>query len=343
MTDANTSLAKARDLLASETALCRVPETSAGRRLDVFLAEFLAVSRTRIQRVLADGEVRVNGQVRRASYRVEPGDEIEGDVPAPVTTDLTPEDLPLSIQFEDASILVLDKPAGQVVHPAAGVTRGTLANALAFHFGRRQPGGDTLRPGIVHRLDRDTSGLMVVAKTDAALEHLAEQFRARTVEKGYVALVHGDLVGAGTIDVPIARDRKHRLKMTVTPNGRPARSHYVVRRRFGPVTLLDVRIETGRTHQIRVHCAHIRHPVVGDPLYGLGRDRQLRHPAQCQAVEQLGRQFLHAAHLAFVHPVSAQPMRFFSPLPPDLQACLQTFAGSDAGECLSGLLLPTTC
>jgi 23S rRNA pseudouridine1911/1915/1917 synthase len=328
--DAAPSTVSALDLSAAETVLCRVPETAAGLRLDVFLAEVLSVSRARIQRAIADGEVRVNGQVRRASYRVEPGDDIEADVPAPVTTDLVPEDLPLTIRFEDEAILVLEKPAGQVVHPAAGVTHGTLANALAFHFGQQRPGAEPLRPGIVHRLDRDTSGLMVVAKTDAALEHLAGQFRARTVEKGYLALVHGDVVGAGTIDAPIARDRKHRLKMTVDPGGRPARSHYVVRQRFGPVTLLEVRIETGRTHQIRVHCAYIRHPVVGDPLYGLGRDQQLRHPSQRQAVERLGRQFLHAAHLAFVHPVSAQPMRFVSLLPPDLQGCLVAFAGSEA-------------
>lgn len=327
--DADHSSADGIDPPTAEMGLCRVPETAAGRRLDVFLAEFLSVSRTRVQRAIADGEVRVNGQVRRPSYRLEPGDDIEGDIPAPVTTDLVPEDLPLTIRFEDEAILVLEKPAGQVVHPAAGVTHGTLANALAFHFGQPRLGGDALRPGLVHRLDRDTSGLMVVAKTDAALEHLAEQFRARTVEKRYVALVHGDLVGTGTIDAPIARDRKHRLKMAVDAAGRPARSHYVVRQRFGPVTLLDIRIETGRTHQIRVHCAHIRHPVVGDSLYGLGRDRQLRDPHQRQAVERLGRQFLHAARLAFVHPVSAQPMCFTSPLPPDLQVCLQAFAGTE--------------
>jgi len=328
--DVDPTAFSALDMSVAETVLCRVPEAAAGLRLDVFLAGFLAVSRTRIQRAIAEGEVRVNGQVRRASYRVEPGDEIEADVPAPVTTDLVPEDLPLTIRFEDEAILVLEKPAGQVVHPAAGVMRGTLANALAFYFGQQRPGAEPLRPGIVHRLDRDTSGLMVIAKTDTALEHLAEQFRARTVEKSYLALVHGDLVGAGTIDAPIARDRKHRIKMTVDPSGRPARSHYVVQQRFGPVTLLEVRIETGRTHQIRVHCAHIRHPVVGDPLYGLGRDRQLRHPAHRQAVERLGRQFLHAAQLAFVHPVSAQPMHFVSPLPPDLQECLRAFAGSEA-------------
>lgn len=314
---------------AIETDWCQVPPAAAGARLDAFLAERLSVSRARIQRAIAAGEVRVNGRVLRPSYRVEPGDEIDAEIPAPVTTDLQPEDLPLAILFEDEAIIALDKPAGQVVHPAAGIVSGTLANALAFHFGGRRPGGAALRPGIVHRLDRDTSGVMVVAKTDAALEHLAGQFRARAVEKRYVALVHGDVSGSGVIDAPIGRDRKNRLKMTVDPAGRPARSSYAALRRLGAATLLDVRIETGRTHQIRVHCAHIQHPVAGDPLYGLGRDRQLRDPAQRRAVERLGRQFLHAAQLAFAHPIDGRPMRFSSPLPADLEACLQAFAGPD--------------
>ncbi|MCS7079273.1 MAG: RluA family pseudouridine synthase [Chloracidobacterium sp.] len=313
---------------ALDTDALQVPPAAAGLRLDVFLAERLNVSRSRIQRAIADGEVRVNGRLARASYRVVAGDDIDADIPAPVTTDLQPEDLPLTILFEDEAVIVIDKPAGQVVHPAAGVGGGTLANALAFHFGGRLPGGVAFRPGIVHRLDRDTSGVIVVAKTDAALEHLAGQFRARTVEKRYVALVHGDVVGAGVIDAPIARDRNNRLKMTVDPAGRPARSRYTVLRRLGVVTLLDVQIETGRTHQIRVHCAHIRHPVIGDPLYGQGRDQQLRDAAQRRAVMGLGRQFLHAAQLAFVHPVSGRPMRFTSPLPSDLQACLSVFTGS---------------
>ncbi|OYT71209.1 MAG: RluA family pseudouridine synthase [Chloracidobacterium sp. CP2_5A] len=312
---------------AAEANWCQVPAAAAGARLDAFLAERLGVSRARVQRAIAEGEVRVNGRVLRSSYRVEPGDEIDAEIPAPVTTDLQPEDLPLTILFEDEAIIALDKPAGQVVHPAAGVASGTLANALAFHFGGRYPGGATRRPGIVHRLDRDTSGVMVVAKTDVALERLAEQFRARAVEKRYIALVHGDVVGAGVIDAPIGRDRRNRLKMTVDPAGRPARSGYAVSQRLGAATLLDVRIETGRTHQIRVHCAHIRHPVVGDPLYGLGRDRQLRDMAQRRAVERLGRQFLHAAQLAFAHPMDGRPMRFSSPLPADLAACLQAFAG----------------
>lgn len=306
-----------------------VPATAAGLRLDVFLAERLGVSRARVQRAITDGEVQVNGRAARPGYRVRPGDDIDADIPAPATTELTPEPLPLNILFEDEAVIVLDKPAGQVVHPAAGVAGGTLANALAFHFGGRRPGDAALRPGIVHRLDRDTSGVMVVAKTDTALEHLAGQFRARTVEKRYVALVHGDMVGAGVIDAPIARDRRNRLRMTVDPAGRPARTHYAVMRRLGVVTLLEVRIETGRTHQIRVHCAHLRHPVVGDPLYGQGRDQQLRDAAQRRAVMRLGRQFLHAAQLAFVHPISGRLMRFTSPLPSDLRDCLSFFTGHE--------------
>lgn len=323
-----TALAEAST--AAESGLCQVPASAVGVRLDVFLSTHLGVSRARVQRAITDGEVRVNGQVKRPSYRLESGDDIEADLPAPVTTDLVPENLPLRVLFEDESILVLDKPAGQVVHPAAGVWQGTVANALAFHFGAQRPGAEACRPGIVHRLDRDTSGVMVVAKTDTALEHLAAQFRERMVEKHYVALVHGDLIEPGVIDAPLARDRKHRLKMAVDTQGRPARSRYAVRQRLGQVTLLDIQIETGRTHQIRVHCAHIRHPVVGDPLYGLGRDNQLRDAAQRQAVARLGRQFLHAARLAFLHPSSAQPVCFTAPLPPDLEACLNVFTSASS-------------
>ncbi len=324
-----------------DAELLNVPATAAGLRLDVFLAERLGISRARVQRAIDEGDVRVNGRPARSSYRVVPGDDIDANIPAPLTTDLVPENLPLTILFEDEDIIVLDKPAGLVVHPAAGITGGTLANALAFHFGSRRPGGAPLRPGIVHRLDRDTSGVMVVAKTDAALEHLAAQFRARTVEKRYIALVHGDLAGSGIIDAPIARDRKARLRMTVDPNGRPAQSRYTAVRRLGVVTLLEVQIKTGRTHQIRVHCAHLRHPVVGDPLYAQGRDQQLRDAVQRQAVMRLGRQFLHAAQLAFVHPTTGHHLRFTSALPSDLRDCLGVFAQQDVVPEVMPICLPS--
>jgi 23S rRNA pseudouridine1911/1915/1917 synthase len=313
-----------------EATALTVGADDAGARLDAYLAGRLAVSRARVQRGIADRDVLVNGRDARASYRVRAGDAIEFDLPAPVTTELVPEDLPLDVRYEDDAVLVLVKPAGLVVHPAAGITRGTLANGLAFRFADRGPGGATLRPGLVHRLDRDTSGLMVVAKTDAALEHLADQFRARTVAKHYVALVYGTPTTTdGTIDAPLGRDRRNRLKMAVYPRGqgRAALTLYRVRTAFDEFALLDVEIKTGRTHQIRVHCTHLGHPVVADEVYGRGRANAVKNPAHRAAIARLGRQFLHAARLAFDHPRTGERMEFSAALPDDLQAMLDALAG----------------
>ncbi len=300
-----------------------IESEAVGKRIDAFLATRTGVSRTRLQRAIEDGDVTVNGQVVRSNYKLRDRDELDVELPAPVATTLVPQDLPLTILHEDAAVLVLDKPAGLVVHPAAGIADGTLANALAFHLSGDGP-GETLRPGLVHRLDRDTSGVMVVAKNDAALEHLADQFRARTVEKHYLALVYGRVAKeSGTIDAPLGRDRKNRLKMCVADDGRPSLSLYRVVRRLDEFTLLDVEIKTGRTHQIRVHCAHIGHPVVADSIYGEGRVNSIRHTEHRRGVAGLGRQFLHAASLAFTHPVSGERLRFESPLPPALEELLQ--------------------
>jgi 23S rRNA pseudouridine1911/1915/1917 synthase len=218
-------------------------------------------------------------------------------------------------------LVVVNKLAGLVVHPAAGTPSGTLANALAFHF-HHLPGG--VRPGIVHRLDRDTSGLLVVAKTEAALENLSDQFRDRTVFKSYVALVHGRVLSnSGKIDQPLARDPSNRTRMAVVRGGRNALSLYHVRRTFQRFTLLDVELKTGRTHQIRVHLAWLKHPVVGDETYGGGRDNTIQDPQLRARIRNLKRHFLHAEKLAFTHPVTREVMKFESPLPAELSELLE--------------------
>jgi 23S rRNA pseudouridine1911/1915/1917 synthase len=233
------------------------------------------------------------------------------------------EDIPLDVVYEDDELIVVNKPAGIVVHPAAGVTSGTLANALAFHFQQLSTSGGMARPGIVHRLDKGTSGLMVVAKTESAHEDLADQFRDREVFKSYIALVHGQVEKrTGQIDQPIARDRGNRTRMAVVRGGRPSISIYRVRKRFERFTLLNVELRTGRTHQIRVHLAWLKHPVVGDEAYGGGRDKTVPDHKLRSEIASLGRQFLHAEQLGFRHPRTKEEMRFTAPLPSELHAVL---------------------
>lgn len=218
---------------------------------------------------------------------------------------------------------MVNKPAGLVVHPAAGIHGGTLANALAFHFQQLPDNGAGVRPGIVHRLDRDTSGLLVVAKTEAALENLSDQFRDRTVFKSYVALVHGRVKDdSGKIDQPLARDPANRTRMAVVRGGRSALSLFHVRQHFDRFTLLDVELKTGRTHQIRVHLAWLKHPVVADETYGGGRDNTIQDARLRAHVRNLGRHFLHAEKLAFTHPKTGERVEFTSPLPPELSELL---------------------
>jgi 23S rRNA pseudouridine1911/1915/1917 synthase len=273
--------------------------------------------------LIEDGDVLVNGRQVRSSYKLKVNDEIEVELAAPISASFLPEDIPIDIIYEDDDLIVVNKPAGLVVHPAAGNQSGTLANALAFHFDRLSSRGGAIRPGLVHRLDKDTSGLLVVAKKEDVHENLADQFREHEVFKSYLALVHGVVEQtSGSIDQPIARDARNRTRMAVVRGGRPALSLYRTRHQYHRFTLLDVEIKTGRTHQIRVHLAWLKHPLVGDEVYGGGRDNSVRNPQLRSAIRKLGRQFLHAEQLGFRHPRNDELLRFRAPLPDDLAAFL---------------------
>ena len=318
-----------------ETINFQVAETDAGKRLDAFLAENIeGWSRSRLQRLIDNGDVLVNEKPAKASYKLRNSDEIEVELAEVSAASFEAENIPLDIVYEDEVLAVINKPAGMVVHPGAGVVNGTLANALAFHFGFRnsdlrfENAGDEQskiqnlksKIGLVHRLDKDTSGLMVVAKNEKVHEALAEQFQTREIFKSYVALVHGATrENSGRIDKPIARDRWKRTKMTVAANGRNALSLWKVRRRFEKFTLVDVEIKTGRTHQIRVHLASINHPVVGDETYNEGRDKTVANPEIKKAIQDLDRFFLHAERLSFTHPETGERLQFVSPLALELE------------------------
>lgn len=307
-----------------------------GKRLDAFLAGRIeGWSRSRLQKLIENGDVLVNGKEAKASYKLREGDEIDVDLTEEPVARFEPEDIPLDIVFEDEFLAVINKPAGMVVHPGAGVRSGTLANAIAHHFKFNIPDsklsesgtwdpGSGIRVGIVHRLDKDTSGLILVAKDEQTHEALAEQFRDRTVQKKYVALVHGNIAeNSGKIERPIARDRWHRTKMTVAANGRHALSLWKVRERFEKFTLLEVDIKTGRTHQIRVHLASINHPVVGDATYNEGRDNTIANAEVRKAIEKLNRFFLHSQRLTFTHPKTGERLTFTSELPTELAQLLK--------------------
>ncbi|HEV8187754.1 MAG TPA: RluA family pseudouridine synthase [Pyrinomonadaceae bacterium] len=302
-----------------ETVTFKISADEAGTRLDAYLASQIeGWSRARLQRLIENEDVLVNGKSSKPSYKIREHDEVEVELIAPAADAFVPENIPIDIVYEDDTLVVVNKPAGLVVHPAAGMPSGTLANALAYHF-QQLPAGTGVRPGLVHRLDRDTSGLLVVAKTDSALENLSDQFRDRTVYKSYVALVHGRVAASsGKIDQPLARDPSNRTRMAVVRGGRNALTLYRVRRGFDRFTLLDVELKTGRTHQIRVHLAWLKHPVVGDETYGAGRDNTIQDTRLRARVRSLNRQFLHAEKLGFTHPKTGEFVKFESPLPEDL-------------------------
>lgn len=288
------------------------------------MLHFPSFSRTQLHRQIINFDVLVNNKATKPSYHIRSNDVIEIELPPPPTIELVPEAIPLDIIYEDNDLLVLNKPAGLVVHPAAGIDRGTLANGLAAHLDPSNCSGSPLRPGIVHRLDRDTSGLMVVAKNQPSYNHLIEQFAERKVKKEYLALVYGQMQNmSGIIDLPIGRHLTQRTKMAVmTKTGRPSLSFYKVSKQWANFSLLEVEIKTGRTHQIRVHLSHINHPVVGDEVYGTGRSKQVRNKKTEKAISNLHRQFLHATRLAFTHPTTGQLMHFSCPLPRKLEEFL---------------------
>lgn len=291
-----------------------VRDREEGQRLDVFLAQRSGLSRARIQRLIADGQVLLDGHPAKPSAPVGAGQRVRLTVPPAEPLALRPEVIPLDILFEDEDLLVVNKPAGLVVHPGAGRTTGTLVHALLAHC-QRLPGiGGVERPGIVHRLDRDTSGVMVVAKTDVAHQSLSNQFKARIVQKRYLALAHGLLVhDRGRVEAPIGRREQDRKRMGVRrEGGREARTAYRVLRRLPEMTLVELHLETGRTHQIRVHLAHIGHPVVGDQVYGGRRERRARG-----GEEPAERQMLHAWRLEFRHPRTGAWLAFSAPPPAD--------------------------
>ena len=301
-----------------------VVEEDEGERVDAFLAERLSLSRTRIQRLIGADRVRVDGTSPKKSAPVEPGQRIVVEVPPPEPLSTEAEDIPLDVVYEDEALLVVDKPAGMVVHPAPGHPSGTLVNALLHHVDDLSGIGGKLRPGIVHRLDKDTSGLLMVAKSDEAHRGLSDQLRRREVGRLYRAASWGHLSESPVrIDAPLGRDPRNRKRRAVVSDGRRAVTKARVRERWVAAELLDVKLETGRTHQIRVHLAHLGHPVVGDDLYGAGWERGMSGPIRAWARElarRVERQFLHAASLSFVHPVTGETLRFRSPLPPDLAA-----------------------
>jgi 23S rRNA pseudouridine1911/1915/1917 synthase len=291
-----------------------------GLRLDVFLSQKdSTLSRSQAKRLIEDGDVLVGGKTARGSHRLKPGETVSLRKPPPVPSEIVPEEIPLDILYEDEAVLVVDKPPGMVVHPAAGNFRGTLVNVLLFHCRSLSGIGGVMRPGIVHRLDKGTSGLMVVAKSDEAHRHLSEQFKNRQVSKHYTALVHGNLrLDEGVIDAPVGRHPVERKRMsTASRRGKAALTRWTVLERFGAVTLMEAKIDTGRTHQIRVHLSSLGHPVVGDSVYG-GSKRTVENPALRAELKRLTRQALHASRLSFLHPVTEEEMTFESPLPEDM-------------------------
>lgn len=284
-------------------------EDTSGQRLDQYLSERteLGLSRTYFGRLIKEQEILVNGKTAKASTRIKTGDQIRLDIPEPETLDVKPENIPLDIVYEDADLLIVNKPKGMVVHPAAGHYTGTLVNAVMYHCGKELSSiNGVLRPGIVHRIDKNTTGLLVVCKNDHAHQSLAAQLKAHTITRKYAAIVVGNIrEDEGTVDAPLARSRTDRKKQAIDElHGRRAVTHYRVLERFGEYTLIECVLETGRTHQIRVHMASIKHPVLGDEVYG---------PKSCPF--RLEGQCLHAKTLGFIHPSTGQYVEFDSDYP----------------------------
>lgn len=312
--------------MSAHTMVFTVAAEHAGHRLDRFLASQLAkLSRSRIQALMEEGRVWVDGVVRKASHRVEPGEAITVEIPPAPPAGVEAEPIPLEILYEDEDVAVVNKPAGMIVHPGAGADTGTMVAALLDRYGGIEglsTVGGPLRPGIVHRLDKGTSGAILIARNDAAHRKLVDDFRERRIEKTYVALLHGKIKGnAGTIELPVARDLRRRTRMTVRRReGRAARTDWRARLRLDGFTVIDADLRTGRTHQIRVHFSALGCPVVGDTLYGAPRQERVGP----LLLPPLDRNFLHAARVAFLHPRTARRIEIRAPLPPELVSYLAT-------------------
>lgn len=301
-----------------ETRLLEAEASDTGKRFDAYLAQELELSRAFAKQLIEEAHAVVNERPVKPNYRLKEGDQIRVELTAQEELRAVPEDIPLDILYEDKDIIVINKPRGMVVHPAPGNPDGTLVNALLYHCRGELSGiNGIIRPGIVHRLDKDTSGVMVAAKTDEAHHGLAAQIKAHTAHRTYWALVHGNIVeDRGIVDAPLGRHPKDRIKMAVVAKGgREAVTHFHVLKRYGDLTWVECKLETGRTHQIRVHMAYIQHPVVNDPLYGYKKDH---FPIEGQA--------LHSHSLDLVHPVTGENMHFEAPAPADFLACLERAA-----------------
>ena len=296
------------------TDLLYTDPESEGVRLDVFLTGvYPAHSRSYFTKLIKDGNVLVDGKQEKAGVLLKADQEISVDFPEDVPLEVLPENIPLDIVYEDGDVILVNKPKGMVVHPAAGHTGGTLVNALLYHCNDLSGINGVLRPGIVHRIDMDTTGIVIACKNDASHKKIAGQLKAHSITRAYYALVHGGFTeDSGTIDLPIGRDPKDRKKMAVRENGKNAVTHYEVVTRYQGYTLLRMKLETGRTHQIRVHMAHEGHPLAGDPLYGVKKEK-IKSTGQC----------LHAYLLGFEHPSSGEYMEFSTPLPEEFRKILE--------------------
>ena len=288
----------------------------AGERIDIFLAGKTGITRSQIQKLIEQGNVFVNDKPVNQNYRIRTNDLISLSIPEKQDEGLIPENIPVDIFYKDEHLVVVNKPAGMVVYPAAGHSQGTLMNALAYHCGKLSAVGGPLRPGVVHRLDKDTSGLMVVALDDAAYYNLAEQFKQRTINRRYLALIYGNLKeDTGEIALRIGRSESDRKKMsTSVRRGKEAVTRWKVLKRFNHAALIEAKLGTGRTHQIRVHFASIGHPVLGDRTYG----KKIEVEVKAQKKIMFPRQMLHAERLGFIHPITGKHLEFSSPLPEDM-------------------------
>jgi 23S rRNA pseudouridine1911/1915/1917 synthase len=310
-----------------------VGNADVGMRLDTYLSQRVCeLTRSQTKKLVQEHTILLNHLPSKPAMRLRKGDVITGSIPSPRRLDVLPQDIPLNILYEDSWIIVINKPAGMVVHPGAGIDSGTLVNALLFHCRDLSQINGVIRPGIVHRLDKNTSGVMIVAKNAAAHDHLSSQFKARQIRKRYIALIHGEMrESEGIIEAPLGRHPKERKRISIhTRKGRSAITHWRIIRRFGGLSLLEVIPKTGRTHQIRTHLSSRGHPIVGDPQYCRARwIERIRNPRVRERIRALKRQALHSERIGFIHPRSREFMEFNAPLPDDMAGIIQFLSRHD--------------